>query len=102
VGGCHVRAVPWQLSRPKSTPHPPLDRIAVSWAERAREHYRGGRVDEACAAAKLAVAAWRRFGPKTKTKGRKPAGDDESVHMPKEVAQCAKLIERFEKRDSQE
>jgi len=90
-----------------------LDRIAVAWALRAREHYRGGRVDEACTAARLAVAAWRRFGPKTKTKGRKPAGDDsaegrklsacdESVHMPREVAQCAALIERFEKRDSQE
>ena len=77
---------------------PPIDRIAVAWALRAREHYRGGRVDEACAAARLAVAAWRRFGPKMasgKAKGRKPEAGDESVHMPREVANCISLLKKY-------
>jgi len=59
-----------------------LDRIAVAWAERAREHYRGGRVDEACAAAKLAVAAHERFGSKW-------------TAVPQLITACKKLIEQY-------
>ena len=68
---------------------PPIDRIALTWAERSRTAYRAGNVDEAVRAARMAVDGHARFGSR-------------KVATPQIVTACAALLKRYEKEDCQE